>query len=155
MREPDLQPISYLTLARGTPVVDRFGQRVGPVERVLLHAGRGDFDGIIVRTPVGRRFVDAPDVRRVSRRVVALGIAASDVQCPAADRSGGRDGVPGARWGRTEATEADRDAVVDCLKLAFVRDELSADELGRRVETAHVAETLDELDLALSGLTLG
>lgn len=154
MRERDLKPTSYLTLAQGTAVVDRFGQRVGPVERVLLHAG-GDFDGIVVRTPVGRRFVDAPDVRRVSQRAVTLGIAASDVQCPAADRTGGRDGVPAARWGRTEVTEADRDAVIDSLKRAFVRDELSADELGRRVETAHVAETLDELDASLSGLTVG
>ena len=153
MHERDLQPTSYLTLAPGTPVVDRFGQRVGAIERVLLHAG-DTFDGIIVRTPVGRRFVDAPDVRRVSQDVVTLGIAASDVQCPAADRAGGRDGVPAARWDRTDVTEADRDAVIDSLKRAFVRDELSADELGRRVETAHTAETLDELDAALSGLSV-
>lgn len=147
-------PTSYLTLAPGTPVVDRFGERVGPVERVLVHAG-GSFDGIIVRTGVGRRFVDAPDVRRVSQRAVTLGIAASDVQSPAVDRASGRYGVPAARWGRTEVTEADRDAAIDCLKRAFLNDELSADDLGRRVETAHVAETLDALDQALVDLTLG
>lgn len=37
MGEPDLQPASYLTLPPGTPIVDRFGQRIGRVERVLLH----------------------------------------------------------------------------------------------------------------------
>ena len=94
-------------------------------------------------------------MRRVSQRAVTLGIAASDVECPASDRTAGRDGVPAARWDRTEVTEADRDAVIDSLKRAFVSDELSAEELGRRVETAHVAETLDELDAALSGLTVG
>ncbi|MDQ3644620.1 MAG: hypothetical protein M3356_03815 [Actinomycetota bacterium] len=36
-----------------------------------------------------------------------------------------------------------------------MRDELSADELGRRVETAHVAETLEELDAAIADLTVG
>ncbi len=87
--------------------------------------------------------------------VVALGLAATDVQCPAAERTSGRNGVPAGRWQRTEVTEADRDAVIDCLKRAFVRDELSADELGRRVETAHVAETLEELDAAIADLTVG
>ncbi len=154
MGEPDLQPASYLTLPPGTPVVDRFGQRIGRVERVLLHAG-GNFDGIIVSTAVGTRFVDAPEVRRISKRAVALGIAEAYVKSPSADRNASRGGVPAVRWDRTDPTEADRDEVIDSLKAAFVRDELSAEELGRRVETAHIAETLDELDAALTDLTLG
>lgn len=154
MREPDLQPTSYLTLPQGTPVVDRFGQRIGSVEQVLLHAG-GNFDGIIVSTDVGTRFVDAPDVRRIVHQAVVLGVAEGDVKSPSADRTVNRGGVPGARWDRTQATEADRDAVIDSLKAAFVRDELSVEELGRRVETAHLAETLNELDAALADLTLG
>ncbi len=36
---------------------------------------------------------------------------------------------------RTQAIEADRDAVIDSRKAAFVRDELSAAELGPQVET--------------------
>ena len=152
MREPDLRPSSYLTLKPGTPVVDRFGKRVGPVERVLLHTCES-FDGIIVRTPVGKRFVDAPEVRRISEAVVALGIAASDVESPHPNPNVGRDGVPSARWGRTDATEADRDAVIDSLKRAYVGDQLSTDELARRVEAAHGAGTLDELDVVLADLT--
>ena len=99
MGEPDLQPASYLTLPPRTPVVDRFGQRIGRVERVLLHAG-GNFDGIIVSTAVGTRFVDAPEVRRISRRPVALGIAEADVKSPSADRNASRGGVPAVRWDR-------------------------------------------------------
>ena len=57
--QPDPQPTSFLTLEPGTSVVDRFGQSVGAVERVLLLDGDG-FDGIVVDTPAGRRFVDAP-----------------------------------------------------------------------------------------------
>jgi Domain of unknown function (DUF1707) len=154
MREPELRPTSYLTLAVGTLVVDRFGQPLGEVERVLLHADE-TFDGIIVRTPVGRRFIDAPEVRRLSARAVTLGIAAGDVECPATDTKYRRGRVPGARWDRTQATEADRDAVVDSLKVAFVRDELSVDELAHRVEAAHVAERLDQLDAVLADLSLG
>jgi hypothetical protein len=83
-----------------------------------------------VRTRAGRRFVDAPEVRRISTTVVTLGIANSDV------------------------TEADWDAVIASLKRAFVRDELTVDELGQRVEAVHASQTLDQLAAALEGLTL-
>ena len=66
MPELDLQPTSYLTLPAGTRVVDRFGQRIGRVARVSLHDG-GNLDGIIVSTDLGARFVDAPEVRRISK----------------------------------------------------------------------------------------
>lgn len=150
----DLQAASYLTLAAGTVVVDRFGQRLGRVERVLLHTG-GSFDGIIVRTRVGARFVDAPEVRRISTEAVVLGIAASDVESPDIDPRHGRDGIPGARWDRTAATEADRDAVVNALKLAFVTDEVTVEQLAQRVEAAHMAQTLEQLDAAVSDLRVG
>jgi hypothetical protein len=62
-------------------------------------------------------------------------------------------GVPAARYGRTDVTEADRDAVIDALKSCYVRDELTTDALGERVAIVHLAETLDELDAALADLT--
>ena len=107
MPEPDLQPASFLTLKRGTSVVDRFGERVGEVHRVLLLEG-GGFDGIIVRTRAGKRFVDAPEVRRISGGAVTLGITVADVERPGTDGPSVY-GVPAARIGRTEVTEADRD----------------------------------------------
>jgi hypothetical protein len=145
---------SYLTVQRGTAVVDRFGRHVGEVERVLLHA-EGTFDGIIVSTRAGDRFVDAHEVRRISDRAVTLGVAAVDVEEPDPDASSRRYGMPCARWDRTDVTEADRDAAVEALKAAFVTDELTADELARRVEIAHLADTLEQLDTALAGLRFG
>jgi Domain of unknown function (DUF1707) len=148
MAEPDSRPSSFLTLEPGTPVVDRFGQPVGKVERVLVLDG-GGFDGIVVRTDSGRRFVDAPEVRRISRGAVTLGVTAADVRSPGAD--GKRVyGLPQARHDRVHATEADRDEAIDSLKRAYVRDELTTEELGERVSIAHLAETLDELDAVLA-----
>lgn len=144
----DDQPTSFLTLKRGTRVVDRFGEAVGKVDRVLLLDGCG-FDGIVVRTGAGRRFVDAPEVRRISGGAVALGITCSDVERPGPD-SRRIDGIPVARHDRSEVTEADRDAAINALKRAYVADVLSTEELGRRVAIAHLAETLDEIDGALA-----
>jgi hypothetical protein len=153
VREPDVRPTSFLTLEPGTAVVDRFGRPVGQVQQVLLHP-EGAFDGIVVRTRAGKRFVDAPEVRRISGGAVILGITVDEVERPAADAKR-RHGVPVARYGGTGVTEADRDAVIDRLKHAYVLDELSADELGNRVAIAHVAQTLDELDTALEDLEHG
>jgi hypothetical protein len=142
--------MSFLTLERGTSVLDRFGRLVGAVQDVLLHED-GGFDGIIVRTRAGKRFIDAPEVRRISRGAVTLGITVAEVERPAADRPG-RLGAPAARYGRTDVTEADRDAVIDALKRAYVRDDLTTEELGERVAIAHLAETLDHLDEVLADL---
>lgn len=65
--------------------MDRFGQTVGEIDRVLLLED-GGFDGIIDGTATGRRFVDAPEVRRISLRAVTLGITAADVESPGAPR---------------------------------------------------------------------
>ena len=139
-----------MSLRPGTEVVDRFGRRVGRVHRVLRH-GDGSFDGIVVETDAGRRFVDAPEVRRISRGVVNLGSTADEVEQIG---TGGRGAVPAARYGRTDLTEDDRDAAIAALKRAYVSDQIEIDELGGRVATAHIAESLEELDAALSGLVL-
>src|SRR3954471_1781830 len=141
MTAPDPQPTSFLTLERGTPVVDRFGEPVGEVHRVLIFDG-GGFDGVIVRTPAGRGSLDAPEARRIAGGAVTLGITVADVATPGAD--GPRMyGVPAARIGRTEVTEADRDEAVE---RAYVRDDLTTDDLGDRVAVVHLAETLEALD---------
>jgi hypothetical protein len=146
MWQSDSQPVSFLTLEEGTRVVDRFGRAAGEVERVLLFEG-GGFDGMIVRTRSGARFVDAPETRRISGGAVTLGITVDEVEHAAVDDQR-RYGVPAARYGRTEVTEADRDAVIEGLKGAFVRDELTTEVVAVRVAIAHLAETLDELEAA-------
>ena len=84
---------------------------------------------------------------------MTLGIAAADVESPAADGSR-RHGIPAARHDRTDVTEADRDEAIDCLKRAYVRDELTTDELAERVAIAHVAEKLEQLDTALADISV-
>jgi hypothetical protein len=143
--------MSFLTLEPGTPVVDRFGRAVGAVDRALLHED-GGFDGIIVRTRAGRRFVDAPEVRRISQGAVTLGITIIEVEQAATGESG-RYGAPVARHDRVQVTEADRDACIEALKRAYVRDELTTEELAERVAVAHLAETLDHLDEVLRDLS--
>jgi hypothetical protein len=148
----DQRPTSFLTLEPGAPVVDRFGRPVGKVRRVLL-LETGGFDGIIVRTRAGSRFVDAPEVRRISGDAVTLGIAVADVVSPSAHFHRVY-GVPAARHDRTEVTEADRDQAIDCLKRAYVKDELTTDQLAERVAIVHEARKLEQLDAALDDVSV-
>lgn len=143
---------SFLTLQHGTPVVDRFGSPVGKVHRCLV-LETGGFDGIVVSTEHGKRFVDAPEVRRISAGAVTLGVTASDVLDPGPDAHR-IYGMPQARYDRTDVTEADRDEVVTCLKRAYVNDQLTTDQLAERVGIAHLAERLDELDAALADVSI-
>jgi hypothetical protein len=96
-------PISFRVLGRGTPVWSSDDQEVGTVERVLATDREDIFDGIIIRTKVGRRFVDAPEVARIAERRVTLSITSSEAdQLPEPSR-GGREykANPAAgRWSR-------------------------------------------------------
>ena len=69
--------IGYLALSRGVPVHAADGPRVGTVHRVLDNEREHIFDGIVVDTPDGRRFVDAPEVARIAERRVTLRIDAA------------------------------------------------------------------------------
>ena len=61
-----------------------------------------------------------------------------------------RAGRPGP--GRFLASDADRDAVVDVLKTAFVHGLLTKDELGTRTGRALTARTYAELAVVAAGL---
>ena len=52
-------PIAYTALQPGTPVQTEDGQAFATVESVLVDEKVSVFDGIVVRTAEGRRFVDA------------------------------------------------------------------------------------------------
>jgi hypothetical protein len=71
--------ISYLGLRRGTRVRGSDGVEVGRVQRVQDNAREHIFDGIVVETRRGRRFVDAPEVARIAERAVTLSITAEQV----------------------------------------------------------------------------
>jgi uncharacterized protein YrrD len=72
-------PISYLVLADGTPVVASDGQEVGRVEHVLADPDADVFDGVIVDMrggPGGHRFADADQVDAIYERGVVLSVDA-------------------------------------------------------------------------------
>jgi hypothetical protein len=72
--------IGYKVLARGTPVRSSDGVEVGTVRRVQDNAREHIFDGIVIDTPEGRRFVDAPEVTRIFERAVVLTITAAEAR---------------------------------------------------------------------------
>ena len=76
--DDDEHPIGYLALPRGVPVVTADGVALGTVAKVLDNAREHIFDGIVVKTEKGRRFVDAPEVARISVRQVSLTIDAAE-----------------------------------------------------------------------------
>jgi hypothetical protein len=103
MTDDDGVAIAYDVLRPGTPVVDSDGAQVGTVHEVLDNKREHIFDGIVVSTPDGRRFVDAPEVGRITDRRVALTIDRAAVSAlpapnaPTGSRVTDGDGFVG-RW---------------------------------------------------------
>ena len=77
MTSDDGHQIGYKLLPRGTPVHSSDGIEIGTVERVLDNAREHIFDGIIIATSDGQRFVDAPEVARITDKRVTLTIDAA------------------------------------------------------------------------------
>lgn len=73
-------PIAYMVLAEGTLVHSSDGEELGRVKRVLADTGTDIFDGIVVDTGDGDRFVDAPDVAEIYERLVVLTISADEAR---------------------------------------------------------------------------
>ena len=78
MTEDDGHAISYKVLRRGTPVRSSDGVQIGTVRRAHEAARENIFDGIVIDTPRGKRFVDAPEVARIAERAVTLTIDAAE-----------------------------------------------------------------------------
>ena len=123
-------------------MLDCLGLPVGSVERVLIACG-SFFDGLIVGTRVGRRFVDAPEVSAITERAVTLSVACHDVEHPGEPRVLGAHSV---RARSEPLSDEDRTAVIEALKLAYVRDMLDTDALAAAVERAHRATRTEELE---------
>jgi hypothetical protein len=76
-------PISYLSLAEGTPVLSSDGREVGRVEHVLADAEADIFDGLLIDTrsgPGGWRFADASQVAEIHEGAVMLRVDAAGVE---------------------------------------------------------------------------
>jgi hypothetical protein len=99
--EDDGYAISYKVLEPGTPVVDRDGLDVGSVRQVLENEAEHIFDGLVIETPAGERFVDAPEVARIAERRVTLTLDAEGVEgLPERDTAGGPTFRANTRGGR-------------------------------------------------------
>ena len=80
--------IAFEALERGTRVVTSDGQELGTVKKVMIVHEKHLFDGIVVRTGGGDRFVDAPEVDEIFERLVTLKISsdeAADLPKPGAN----------------------------------------------------------------------
>ena len=70
--------IAFEALERGVRVESSDGAEVGTVKRVMIVHEKHLFDGIVVKTKAGDRFVDAPEVDEIFERLVTLKIDAAE-----------------------------------------------------------------------------
>lgn|SRR5215469_1985529 len=82
----DETAVSYLAAVLGTPVLSSTGTRIGTLEHVLDVPDLDLFDGIVVATHHGVRFVDADRVTRITRSHLETDLDdAEAAQLPAPD----------------------------------------------------------------------
>jgi hypothetical protein len=74
----DAEPIAYTALQPGTPVQTRDGREFGRVEHMLVVDEVAVFDGLVVKTPDGTRFVDADHVGRLFTTHVLTTLSADE-----------------------------------------------------------------------------
>ncbi len=63
----DDDAVSYEAAVLGTPVVSTSGTQIGTLEHVLEVPELDVFDGFVIATSGGLRFIDADHVRRITR----------------------------------------------------------------------------------------
>jgi hypothetical protein len=99
--EDDGYAISYKVLQVGTAVCDSAGAQVGTVRQILENEAEHIFDGLVIDTPAGERFVDAPEVARIAEQRVTLSLDAAGVAAlPERDTAGGPTYHANTRGGR-------------------------------------------------------
>jgi hypothetical protein len=76
----DGEPISYLALATGTPVVGLSGTEFGTVEHVLQVPELDEFDGIVISTKHGLRFVDRDQISDITTTIVHCELSDEQVE---------------------------------------------------------------------------
>jgi hypothetical protein len=75
----DEVPIAYEALTKGTPVLTATGSEIGIVEHVLADSSLDLFDGIVIKTDKGLRFVTADQVGLITTTAVHSKIADADI----------------------------------------------------------------------------
>jgi hypothetical protein len=72
-------PIAYQALATGTPVHAQDGGQVGTVKQVLAVEEEDVFDGLVIDTESGSRFIDADQVAHIAERRVDIRLTSAEV----------------------------------------------------------------------------
>ena len=67
-------PIAYSALAKGTPVLSASGREFGAVEHVLEIPAEDLFDGVVLATEAGLRFVDRDQIEEITTTHVRCGL---------------------------------------------------------------------------------
>lgn len=80
MAEERGERIAYTALTKGTAVYTSDDVLLGQVSRVLIVREKDIFDGIVVSTHSGARFVDAPEVGEIYENAVLLKIDAEEAR---------------------------------------------------------------------------
>ena len=75
----DEVPIAYEALTRGTRVLSTTGTEIGVVEHVLADSSLDLFDGLVVKTSEGLRFVTADQVGLITTTAVHSKVADADI----------------------------------------------------------------------------
>jgi hypothetical protein len=89
------EPSSYLALRDGTDVRTADGSTIGTVEHVLQDDALDFFDGLVVKTSAGRRFVDAKQISAITTEAVETTLTDDDAKdLPEPDGSGVFDADP-------------------------------------------------------------
>jgi DNA uptake protein ComE-like DNA-binding protein len=73
-------PSSYLLLAKDTPVFGSDGGVAGKVKEVLCDPGNDIFDGLVLTTPLGDRYLAADQVTAIHERGVDVAIATAQAR---------------------------------------------------------------------------
>lgn len=76
----DATPIAYSALQPGTPVQSSDGEQFGTVEAVLVVEEVDVFDGIVVETAEGSRFVDADHAGELTSAYVRTTLSADEAR---------------------------------------------------------------------------
>ena len=66
----DAQPVSYEGVPVGVPLLSSSGRCFGTLEKVLEVPSEDLFDGVIVKTEHGRRFVDRDQVAEITTEYI-------------------------------------------------------------------------------------
>jgi hypothetical protein len=76
----DAQPVSYQGVPEGVPLLSSSGESFGTLQKVLEIPSEDLFDGVIVQTDHGSRFVDRDQISEITTEYIKCDLDDSAVQ---------------------------------------------------------------------------